>query len=55
MDLKGKKFLVIGGAGLIGSHTVDKLLQEDISEIIIYDNFARGRIENIKILLKTQG
>ena len=52
MDLQGKKFLVIGGAGLIGSHTVDKLLQEDISEIIIYDNFARGRIENISESLK---
>ncbi len=52
MDIQGKKFLVIGGAGLIGSHTVDKLLQEDISEIIIYDNFARGRIENISESLK---
>ncbi len=52
MDLKGKKFLVIGGAGLIGSHTIDKLLRENISEIIIYDNFARGRIENISDSLK---
>ena len=26
MDLKGKKILVIGGGGLIGSHTVDRLL-----------------------------
>ena len=26
MDIKGKRFLVIGGAGLIGSHTIDKFL-----------------------------
>lgn len=47
MDLRGKKIVVIGGAGLIGSHTVDCLLNEDVSEIIIYDNFVRGSIENI--------
>ena len=41
MDIQNKKILVIGGAGLIGSHTVDYLVKEDIKEIIIYDNFAR--------------
>ncbi|MCH8330698.1 MAG: NAD-dependent epimerase/dehydratase family protein, partial [Bacteroidetes bacterium] len=43
MDLKDKKFLVIGGAGFIGSHVVDQLLAEDVKEVIIYDNFSRGR------------
>jgi UDP-glucose 4-epimerase len=52
MDLKGKRFLVIGGAGLIGSHTVDSLLQEDIAEIRIYDNFTRGSLGNIIESLK---
>jgi len=52
MDIKGKKLVVIGGAGLIGSHTVDKLIQEDVKEIVIYDNFVRGRIENLKDALK---
>ena len=52
MDLRGKRFLVIGGAGLIGSHTVDALIQEDVREIVIYDNFARGREDNIKDALK---
>lgn len=52
MDIRGKRFLVIGGAGLIGSHTVDTLLKQDIGEIIIYDNFVRGRAENLTGALK---
>lgn len=52
MDIRGKRFLVIGGAGLIGSHTVDELCKEDVGEIIIYDNFSRGRMENISQALK---
>lgn len=48
MDIRGKKFAVIGGAGLIGSHTVDQLAREDVSEIVIYDNFARGTLENLE-------
>lgn len=52
MDLKGKKLVVVGGAGLIGSHTVDELLKEDIKELIIYDNFVRGTYGNIEVALK---
>lgn len=52
MDIRGKKFVVIGGAGLIGSHTVDKLLQEDIKEVVIYDNFVRGSRENLTSALR---
>ena len=48
MDIKGKKLVLIGGAGLIGSHTTDQLIKEDVKEILIYDNFSRGRIENLK-------
>jgi nucleoside-diphosphate-sugar epimerase len=47
MDITGKKLIVIGGAGLIGSHTVDQLIRQDVKEVVIYDNFARGRIENL--------
>lgn len=52
MDVRGKKFVVVGGAGLIGSHTVDRLLREDIGEVVIYDNFVRGSRENLNEALK---
>jgi len=52
MDIKGKKFVVIGGGGLIGSHTVDLLREEDVREIVVYDNFFRGCIENLEESLK---
>lgn len=52
MDLNGKKLVVIGGAGLIGSHTVDHLIQNDVKEVLIYDNFVRGRVENLHNALK---
>ncbi len=42
VDVRGKRFIVIGGAGLIGSHTVDALIREDVAEIVVFDNFARG-------------
>lgn len=51
MDLKGKKLVVIGGAGLIGSHTVDHLVKEDVGEIVVYDNFVRGTRENLSASL----
>jgi UDP-glucose 4-epimerase len=52
MEMKGKRFLVIGGAGLIGSHTVDELTRQDVGEIIVYDNFVRGRPENLAQALR---
>lgn len=52
MDIIGKKHLVIGGAGLIGSHTVDQLLKHDVKSVLVYDNFARGTAENLMSALK---
>jgi UDP-glucose 4-epimerase len=52
MNLQDKKLLLIGGAGLIGSHTVDELLKEEVAEIRIFDNFTRGREENLTQALK---
>jgi UDP-glucose 4-epimerase len=42
MDIKNSKILVIGGAGFIGSFVVAELLKEDVAEVVVYDNFARG-------------
>lgn len=47
MDIRGRKVVVIGGAGLIGSHVVDQLVKEDVREILVYDNFVRGVRENL--------
>jgi UDP-glucose 4-epimerase len=47
MDIQNKNVLITGGAGLIGSHIVDLCLQQSVSQIIIYDNFVRGRLENL--------
>lgn len=51
-DLKGKRVLVTGGAGFIGSHIVDLLCNEGCREIVILDNMIRGRPENLKRALR---
>jgi UDP-glucose 4-epimerase len=52
MDIRGKSILVIGGAGFIGSHVVAELLKTDVSQVVIYDNFARGKLSNIASYLQ---
>ena len=52
MEIKGSKVLVIGGAGLIGSHVVEQILKEDIKEVIVYDNFCRGTHANLQKALQ---
>lgn len=45
-----KKILITGGAGFIGSHLCERLLNEG-NEVLCLDNFFTGSIENIKHLL----
>ena len=47
MELENSRALITGGAGLVGSHIADLLVEEGASEIIILDNFDRGRRENL--------
>ena len=41
------KILVTGGAGFIGSHLVDRLVQQGIARIVVLDNLRRGKKENL--------
>jgi len=46
-SLEGASILVIGGAGFVGSHIVDQLVQEPVREIVVLDNFVRGTRANL--------
>lgn len=45
-SLKGKTFLVTGGAGFIGSHVADALIKKG-GKVVIIDNLSTGRKENL--------
>lgn len=47
MDLKQKRIVVTGGAGLIGSYLVDRLLVAGAS-VIVADDFSKGRLSNLQ-------
>jgi UDP-glucose 4-epimerase len=46
-SVRGKKILVTGGAGTIGSNLVDLLAEGGAREIVVLDNFVRGRMGNL--------
>jgi UDP-glucose 4-epimerase len=46
-DLRGSRVLITGGAGLVGSHIADRLAAEEVAEVVVLDNFVRGRHENL--------
>jgi UDP-glucose 4-epimerase len=46
-SLEGQRVLVTGGAGTIGSHVVDQLVDAGAGEVVVLDNFVRGRRENL--------
>jgi UDP-glucose 4-epimerase len=47
MSQPARKVIVTGGAGFIGSHLVDRLLADGATDIVVLDNFSRGRLENL--------
>ncbi|MFF8600924.1 aminotransferase class I/II-fold pyridoxal phosphate-dependent enzyme [Streptomyces sp. NPDC015232] len=46
-DFEGKRILVTGGAGTIGSHVTDLLVEGGAREVVVLDNFVRGRRANL--------
>ncbi len=47
LSLRGQRVLITGGAGAIGSHLADQVVSAGADEVIILDNFVRGRRENL--------
>lgn len=43
----GRRALITGGAGLVGSHIADQLVAAGAAEIVAFDNLTRGRRENL--------
>jgi UDP-glucose 4-epimerase len=54
MEIKNANILVIGGSGFIGAYVVEELLKYPVNKVVIYDNFARGKMDNIKHLLEDE-
>ncbi len=53
MDIDGASILVTGGCGLIGSTTIDLLLQDfSPARIVILDNLIRGTLANVNEALR---
>jgi UDP-glucose 4-epimerase len=46
--MKNKRILITGGTGLIGSHIADLVVAEEVSEVVILDNFVRGQRSNLE-------
>jgi UDP-glucose 4-epimerase len=47
-DLTDSRILVTGGAGFIGSHIVELLLEDPVREVVVLDDFVRGSARNLE-------
>jgi UDP-glucose 4-epimerase len=48
MKLSRKNILVTGGAGFVGSHLVERIIQENPANVVVVDSFFLGRAENLQ-------
>jgi UDP-glucose 4-epimerase len=51
MKIEDKRILVTGGAGFIGSHIAESLVDNN-ADVIVFDNFSSGRMENLEKIKK---
>jgi nucleoside-diphosphate-sugar epimerase len=54
LELAGGRALITGGAGLIGSHIADELVSAGAADVIVLDNFVRGRRDNLTAALASR-
>jgi UDP-glucose 4-epimerase len=47
IPMRDRRVLITGGAGLIGSHIADQLVEQGVGEVVVLDSFVRGRRENL--------
>jgi UDP-glucose 4-epimerase len=45
--MRGERVVITGGAGVVGSNLADELVRAGAGEIVVLDNFDRGRLENL--------
>ena len=50
MQIADGRFVITGGASLIGSHVADRLLAEGAREVVLLDNFSLGTPETVRHL-----
>ncbi|MBE9542046.1 MAG: GDP-mannose 4,6-dehydratase, partial [Proteobacteria bacterium] len=48
MKIKKKSLLITGGAGFVGSHLTDELIEHEPEKIVIVDNMFLGKEENLE-------
>ena len=53
-DLEGKRVLVTGGAGFVGSHITDLLIAAGCDRVVVIDNMIRGRVANLADAIQSQ-
>ncbi len=52
MSLRNKAVLITGGAGFIGSHLVERIIQEGAEKVVVLDNLFLGKEENLAQAMK---